>query len=245
MESAAATRKQEALHIWALITLAATVFLLYPGGSCSSHPRRCFAACAAIIILAAWLMAADSRRWVKRLGLAAATLAACLCWLPGAPPITVGMEILRDLLAQASLCAAGILAAATSQRFRRGDWDIFCPDSVLKNVALATTAILFLQPALDAAMLGGAGAAMAFLGAAAAFYRAARRTRLRSAKAWSSAWLALLVIQAGFFAWPTWFGNAAGSLATALGAIFSFRLIRGGQARRFWLPESARNSRAA
>ena len=50
------------------------------------------------------------------------------------------------------LCMAGILAVVTSGRFLRGEWDFFNPDPVLRNLALATTALVFLQLGIGATM---------------------------------------------------------------------------------------------
>jgi cytochrome c oxidase assembly protein subunit 15 len=324
-----------ALHLWALLTLAATFFLLCSGGIVTSkgvgmsvpdwpttygynmflfpvskwvggifyeHTHRLVASGVGLmtLVLAGWLLAADSRRWVKWLGVAA-FVAVCLQGLLGGLRVTLFKDeigIFHALLAQAFLCVVGILAVATSAAFRRGDWDIFHPDPVLKNHVLYATVLIFLQLGLGATMrhehaglaipdfplaygrwipdtspaavekinaeradVGEAPtkalfiwmqmahravAVLVLLAVAAVFYRAARASRLRMTKSWSAAWLAMLGIQAGLGAWTVWSGKAAdiatthmavGALSLLFGAVFSFRLCRAGEARRFWGPE--------
>jgi cytochrome c oxidase assembly protein subunit 15 len=332
-----AMKKLTALHIWTLLTLAATLFLLCSGGIVTSkgvgmsvpdwpttygynmflfpvskwvggifyeHTHRLVASGVGLmtLVLSAWLLAADSRRWVKWLGVAV-FLAVCLQGLLGGLRVTLFKDeigIFHALLAQGFLCAVGILAVATSPAFRRGDWDIFNPDPVLKNLVLGTTVLVFLQLGLGATMrhehaglsipdfplaygrwipdtspaavekinaarvdagepptkalfiwmqmAHRAVAVLIVLGAAAVFRRASRASRLRMTKSWSAAWLAMIGIQAGLGAWTIWSGKAAdiatthmalGALTLLLGAVFSFRLCRAGEARRFWGPETS------
>jgi len=126
------------------------------GGIFYEHSHRLVASGVGLMtmILAVWLLAADRRRWVRWLG-AAAFLAVCLQGLLGGLRVTLYKDelgIFHALLAQAFLCGVTILAVATSPRFLRGEWDIFHPDPVLKNLVLATTVFVFLQLGLGAAM---------------------------------------------------------------------------------------------
>jgi len=177
------------LHLWALLTLAATYILLCSGGIVTSknvgmsvpdwpttygynmflfpvshwvggifyeHSHRLIASGVGLmtVILAVWIFMVDSRRWVKFLGIAA-VIAVCLQGLLGGLRVTLYKDelgIFHALLAQAFLCAVGILAIATSGRFRRGEWDFFSPDPVLRNLVLATTVFVFVQLGLGATM---------------------------------------------------------------------------------------------
>ncbi len=106
------------------------------------------------LVLAAWIFAADQRRWVKYLG-AAAFVAVCLQGVLGGLRVTLYKDelgIFHAMLAQSFLCAVGILSVATSGKFLRGGWDIFNPDPVLRNLVLGTTAAVFLQLGLGATM---------------------------------------------------------------------------------------------
>ncbi len=131
-------------------------FSKWVGGIFYEHSHRLVASGVGLMtmILAVWLLAADRRRWVRWLG-AAAFLAVCIQGLLGGLRVTLYKDeigIFHALLAQAFLCAVAILAVATSPRFRRGEWDIFLPDPVLKNLVLATTVLAFVQLGLGAAM---------------------------------------------------------------------------------------------
>ena len=272
------------------------------GGIFYEHSHRLVASGVGLMtmILAVWLLAADRRRWVRWLGVAA-FLAVCLQGLLGGLRVTLYKDeigIFHALLAQAFLCGVTILAVATSPRFLRGEWDIFHPEPVLKNLVLTTTVLVFIQLGLGAAMrhehaglsiqdfplaygqwipdtspgaiarintareaagevptnalfiwvqmAHRATAMLIVLAAAAVFLRASAASRLRTTKAWSGAWLALIGLQAGLGAWPIWSNKAAdiatihmaiGALVLLLGAVFSFRLCRAGQAHRFRFPE--------
>jgi cytochrome c oxidase assembly protein subunit 15 len=106
------------------------------------------------VVLAVWIWMVDRRRWVRYLSVIA-LVAVCLQGLLGGLRVTLYKDelgIFHALLAQAFLCAVGILSVATSAKFLRGEWDVFHPDPVLKNLVLATTAVIFLQLGLGATM---------------------------------------------------------------------------------------------
>ena len=323
------------LHLWALLTLAATFLLLCSGGIVTSngagmtvpdwpttygynmflfpishwvggifyeHTHRLIASGVGLmtLVLAVWILAKDPRRWVKALG-AAAFVAVCLQGVLGGLRVTLYKDelgIFHALLAQAFLCALGILAVATSRRFLRGEWDFFHPDPVLRYLVSATTALVFVQLGLGATMrhehaglsipdfplaygkwipdtspdaiaainaartaadqmptnalfiwvqmLHRAMAGLVLLGVVAVFRRAAKTSRLRATKAWSSAWLGLVALQVLLGAWTIWSNKAAdvatahmavGALILLLGALFSFRLCRAAGAQRFRSPD--------
>ncbi len=91
------------------------------------------------------------------------------------------------------------------------------------------------------------GVAVVILAAVAAvWYRAATQSRLRVTKAWSTAWVSLVVAQAGLGAWTIWSNKAAdvatahmalGAILLLLGTVFSFRLFRATESARFVVPE--------
>lgn len=177
------------LHLWALLTLAATLLLLWSGGLVTSkgvgmsvpdwpttygynmflfpfskwvggifyeHSHRLIASGVGLmtLVLAVWIVIVDPRRWVKYLG-AAAFVAVCLQGLLGGLRVTLYKDelgIFHALLAQSFLCSIGILSVATSAKFLRGEWDIFNPDPVLRNLVLATTVVVFFQLGLGATM---------------------------------------------------------------------------------------------
>jgi len=183
------TRSAKGLHLWACLTLAVTILLLWSGGIVTSkgvgmsvpdwpttygynmflfpvskwvggifyeHSHRLIASGVGLmtLVLAAWILVADPRRWVKCLGVAA-FVAVCLQGLLGGLRVTLYKDelgIFHALLAQSFLCAAGILSVATSGKFLRGEWDIFNPDPVLRNLVLGTTVLVFFQLGLGATM---------------------------------------------------------------------------------------------
>jgi len=183
------SKSARGLHIWTLLTLAATFLLLCSGGIVTSkgvgmavpdwpttygynmflfpvskwvggifyeHSHRLIASGVGLMtmVLAVWILAVDRRRWVKFLGVAA-FLAVCLQGLLGGLRVTLYKDeigIFHALLAQSFLCAVGVLAVATSGRFLRGEWDVFHPDPLLKNLVLATTVLVFFQLGLGATM---------------------------------------------------------------------------------------------
>lgn len=126
------------------------------GGIFYEHSHRLLASGVGLMtmILSLWIFAVDSRQWVKMLGLAA-FFAVCLQGLLGGLRVTLfnnQIGIFHALLAQSFLCAIGVLSVATSRKFLRGEWDIFHPDPVLKNLVLATTVLVFVQLGLGATM---------------------------------------------------------------------------------------------
>ena len=126
------------------------------GGIFYEHSHRLIASGVGLmtLVLAIWSLVADPRRWVKWLG-AAAFVAVCLQGVLGGLRVTLFKDelgIFHALLAQSFLCAIGILTVATSRKFLRGEWDIFNPDPVLRNLVLATTAVVFVQLGLGATM---------------------------------------------------------------------------------------------
>ena len=126
------------------------------GGVFYEHSHRLIASAVGLmtLILAGSILVVEKRRWVRYLGVAA-FVAVCLQGLLGGLRVTLYKDeigIFHAILAQSLLCMAGILAVATSGRFLRGEWDFFNPDPVLRNLALATTALVFLQLGLGATM---------------------------------------------------------------------------------------------
>lgn len=126
------------------------------GGIFYEHSHRLIASAVGLmtLVLAAWIVMADPRRWVKFLG-GAAFVAVCLQGVLGGLRVTLYKDelgIFHALLAQSFLCAVGILCVATSGAFLRGEWDIFNPDRVLRNLVLGTTLVVFFQLGLGATM---------------------------------------------------------------------------------------------
>jgi cytochrome c oxidase assembly protein subunit 15 len=106
------------------------------------------------MILAAALLSVEPRRWVKNLGIIA-FLAVCIQGLLGGLRVTLFKDeigIFHAMLAQSFFCLLGVLTIATSPRFARGNWDFFLPDTSLKKLAVASTALIFLQLGLGATM---------------------------------------------------------------------------------------------
>lgn len=331
------SKSAKGLHLWTLLTFAATVLLLGSGGIVTSkevgmsvpdwpttygynmflfpfsqwvggifyeHSHRLIASGVGLMtmVLAAWILAKDPRRWVKILGVTV-FFAVCLQGLLGGLRVTLYKDeigIFHALLAQAFLCALGVLAVATSPKFLRGEWDVFHPDPVLRNLVLGTTALIFFQLGLGATMrhehaglsipdfplaygqwipdtstarlevINAARfadsqmptnalfiwvqmahrilAAVIFVGVVATFRRAATTSRLRTTKAWSAAWLGLIIVQVLLGAWTIWSNKAAdiatthmvvGACLLLLGVLFSFRLCRSAGAQRFRIPDPA------
>jgi cytochrome c oxidase assembly protein subunit 15 len=131
-------------------------FSKWVGGIFYEHSHRLIASGVGLmtLVLAVWILVADPRRWVKYLGVAT-FVAVCLQGVLGGLRVTLYKDelgIFHALLAQSFLCAIGILSVATSAKFLRGEWDVFNPDPVLRNLVLATTVLVFLQLGLGATM---------------------------------------------------------------------------------------------
>lgn len=126
------------------------------GGIFYEHGHRLIASFVGLMtmILAAGLLAAEPRRWVRNLGVIA-FLVVCVQGLLGGLRVSLFKDeigIFHAMLAQSFLCLLGILAISTSPRFLRGAWDFFLPDSTLKKLVLASTALIFLQLGIGATM---------------------------------------------------------------------------------------------
>ena len=189
MDESSPSTSRKGLHIWTLLTLAATFLLLCSGGIVTSkgagmavpdwpttygynmflfpiskwvggifyeHSHRLIASGVGLmtLLLAVWILVSDPRRWMKFLG-GATFLAVCLQGLLGGLRVTLYKDeigIFHALLAQSFFCAIAVLAVATSAQFLRGEWDIYHPDPVLKNLVIGTTVLVFLQLGIGATM---------------------------------------------------------------------------------------------
>lgn len=126
------------------------------GGIFYEHSHRLIASWVGLMtmILAASLLASEPRRWVRNLGIIA-FLAVCVQGLLGGLRVSLFKDeigIFHAMLAQSFFCLLGILTIVTSPRFIRGGWDVFLPDSTLSKLAVASTALIFLQLGLGATM---------------------------------------------------------------------------------------------
>ena len=126
------------------------------GGIFYEHSHRLIASGVGLMtmILAASMLNCEPRRWVKTLGVVA-FLAVCIQGLLGGMRVSLYKDelgIFHGMLAQSFFCLLGIITIATSPRFIRGGWDVFLPDTVLRNLAVAATAVIFLQLGLGATM---------------------------------------------------------------------------------------------
>lgn len=126
------------------------------GGIFYEHAHRLIASGVGLMtmILAAWLLAVEPRRWVKNLG-AIAFVTVCIQGLLGGLRVSLFKDeigIFHAMLAQSFLCLLGIITIATSGGFLRNGWDIFLPDPWLKKTAVAATVLVFLQLGLGATM---------------------------------------------------------------------------------------------
>ena len=126
------------------------------GGIFYEHGHRLIASWVGLMtmILAASLLASEPRRWVKNLGIIA-FLAVCVQGLLGGLRVTLfkdEMGIFHAMLAQSFFCLLGILTIVTSPRFIRGGWDLFLPDSGLRNLVVASTVLIFVQLGIGATM---------------------------------------------------------------------------------------------
>lgn len=126
------------------------------GGIFFEHTHRLIASGVGLmtVVLMIWALVVEPRRWVK--GFAVALFfAVCLQGLLGGLRVTLYKDeigIFHALLAQSFFSAMGVLAVVTSPSFIRGNWDSFLPDKVLRNLVVATTALVFVQLGLGATM---------------------------------------------------------------------------------------------
>ena len=128
------------------------------GGIFYEHGHRIIASTVGVltIVLAIWLVSTESRRWVRRLGIGA--LAAVIAqgilggltvkyFLP--PPVSIA----HSGLAEAFFCITIALAMATSARWAQEDLMAEVPGARnLKRLAVATTALVYVQLMLGAAI---------------------------------------------------------------------------------------------
>lgn len=126
------------------------------GGIFYEHGHRLIASWVGLMtmILAASLLASEPRRWVKNLGIIA-FLAVCVQGLLGGLRVTLFKDeigIFHAMLAQSFFCLLGILTIVTSPRFVRAGWDLFLPDSGLRNLVVAATVLIFVQLGIGATM---------------------------------------------------------------------------------------------
>ncbi len=126
------------------------------GGIFYEHSHRLIASGVGLLtmILAAWLLAVETRRWVKVLGVVA-FVAVCVQGLLGGLRVTLYKDelgIFHALLAQSFFCLVTILAVVTSPIFRSGRWDVFSLDRKLCRLVVGGTVMVFLQLGLGATM---------------------------------------------------------------------------------------------
>jgi len=126
------------------------------GGIFYEHGHRLIASWVGLMtmILAAALLSVEPRRWVKNLGIIA-FLAVCVQGLLGGLRVTLFKDeigIFHAMLAQSFFCLLGILTIVTSPRFVRAGWDLFLPDSGLRNLVVAATVLIFVQLGIGATM---------------------------------------------------------------------------------------------
>ena len=126
------------------------------GGIFYEHSHRLIASGVGLMtmILAASMLNCEPRRWVKMLGVAA-FIGVCIQGLLGGMRVSLYKDeigIFHGMLAQSFFCLLGIITIVTSPRFIRGGWDVFLPDIVLRNLAVAATILIFFQLGLGATM---------------------------------------------------------------------------------------------
>lgn len=126
------------------------------GGIFYEHSHRLIASGVGLMtmVLAAWLLAAEKRRWVRNLGFAA-FLMVCVQGLLGGLRVSLYKDeigIFHGMLAQSFFCVVGILAIATSAKFQHRGWDSFIPDTALRNLVVGTTVLVFAQLGIGATM---------------------------------------------------------------------------------------------
>jgi heme a synthase len=126
------------------------------GGILFEHTHRLIASTVGFLtlILAGWLWRTESRRWVQLLGLAAVG-AVILQGVLGGIRVTLLKDeigIFHACLAQAFLGLLVVIALVTSQTWIRANSLALADAQKLRALALATTAIIYVQLALGATM---------------------------------------------------------------------------------------------
>jgi heme a synthase len=128
------------------------------GGIFFEHTHRLIASVVGFLtlILAAWLRLAESRRWVRKLGLVAVG-AVILQGVLGGLRVTMLKDeigIFHACLAQAFLGLLVVIALVTSRWWLRSEGRAFArsAEKRLRRLALFTTALIYLQLALGATM---------------------------------------------------------------------------------------------
>lgn len=119
------------------------------GGVFYEHTHRLIASGIGILtlVLSAWILAVEKRRWVRVLGILA-FLGVVLQGVLGGLRVTLNanfMGIFHGMIAQSFLSLLGILVIVTSPWFLSGKYKAFCAPQKLKWLAMAVTAIIFIQ----------------------------------------------------------------------------------------------------
>ena len=126
------------------------------GGILFEHTHRLIASTVGFLtlVLAGWLWRTESRRWVRLLGLTAVG-AVILQGVLGGVRVTLledEIGIFHACLAQAFLSLLVVIALVTSQTWRQANSLASANAQKLRALALATTAIIYIQLALGATM---------------------------------------------------------------------------------------------
>ena len=126
------------------------------GGILFEHTHRLIASTVGFLtlVLAGWLWRTESRRWVRLLGLTAVG-AVILQGVLGGIRVTLLKDeigIFHACLAQAFLGLLVVIALVTSQIWRQANSLASANAQRLRGLALATTAIIYVQLALGATM---------------------------------------------------------------------------------------------
>ncbi len=120
------------------------------------HVHRLIASVIALFTLISmvWLLAVDSRRWVKVLVVAAAIAVLVQALLGGLRVVWLKDEIgiFHALLAQSFFVSLGILTVSTSQAFLDGRWAPAVPAGNLRWMMAGLVAVIFLQLGIAATM---------------------------------------------------------------------------------------------
>src|SRR5205814_5534848 len=129
--------------------------LKWVGGVLYEHGHRLIASTVGFltIVLAAWLWLAESRQWLKRLGLVALGAVVAQGVLGGLTVLfflPAAISTAHAALAEIFFCLTIAIALFTSSRWSEGGAVI--DDSGLRRVATSTTALIFFQILLGATM---------------------------------------------------------------------------------------------